>query len=92
MAGLATCDPNYPIAAWNRLIDQAKVTLNLLQKSRTNPNLSAYAYIFRQYDFVAHPLTPPGTHDVIHKKTGKQRSFDYHGVDGRMIGPSMEHY
>eukprot|EP00957_Ditylum_brightwellii_P034837 2639621-Ditylum_brightwellii.AAC.1 len=29
---------------------------------------------------------------ILHKKTGTQGSFDYHGVDGWTIGPSMEHY
>eukprot|EP00957_Ditylum_brightwellii_P078376 5959931-Ditylum_brightwellii.AAC.1 len=92
MAGLATCHPNFSIAEWVRLIDQANLTLNLLRMSRTNPNLSAYAYIFGQYNFNAHPLTPPGTQAIIHKKPGTQRSFAYHGVDGWAIGPSMEHY
>eukprot|EP00957_Ditylum_brightwellii_P059061 4480136-Ditylum_brightwellii.AAC.1 len=91
MAGLATCHPNFPIAEWGRLIEQTNLTLNLLQTSRTNPNLSAYAYIFGQYDFNAHPLTPPGTQAIIHKKTGTQGSFDYQGVGGWTIGPSMEH-
>eukprot|EP00957_Ditylum_brightwellii_P194744 14834102-Ditylum_brightwellii.AAC.1 len=92
MASLATWHPNFPIAEWDRLIEQENHPLNLLRTSRTNPNLSAYAYIFAQYNFNAHPLTPPGTQAIIHKKTGTQGSFDYHGVDGWTIGPSMEHY
>eukprot|EP00957_Ditylum_brightwellii_P187013 14243084-Ditylum_brightwellii.AAC.1 len=60
--------------------------------SRANPNLSAYAYIFGQYNFNAHPLTPPGTQAIVHKKTGTQGSFDYHGVDCWTIGPSMDYY
>eukprot|EP00957_Ditylum_brightwellii_P124025 9453914-Ditylum_brightwellii.AAC.1 len=53
--------------------------------SRTNPNLSAYDYPFGQYNFNAHLLTPPGTQDIIHKKTGTQGSFDYHGVEGTTV-------
>eukprot|EP00957_Ditylum_brightwellii_P021886 1650480-Ditylum_brightwellii.AAC.1 len=85
MAGLATCNPNYPITEWDRLIDQANLTLILLQTSQTNPNLSAYAYIFGQYNFNAHPLTPPGTQAIIHKKIGTQGSFDYNGVEGTAV-------
>eukprot|EP00957_Ditylum_brightwellii_P029060 2195330-Ditylum_brightwellii.AAC.1 len=70
MDGLATYHPNFLIAEWDRLIEQENLALNLLQMSRTNPNLSAYAYIFGHYDFNAHPLTPPGTQAIIHKKTG----------------------
>eukprot|EP00957_Ditylum_brightwellii_P073381 5576751-Ditylum_brightwellii.AAC.1 len=92
MVGLATCNPNYPIADWDRLIDQANLTLNLLQTSQTNPKLSAYTYIFGQFNFNAHPPTPPGMQSIVHKKTGTQGSFDYHGVEGWAIGPIMDHY
>eukprot|EP00957_Ditylum_brightwellii_P123678 9428720-Ditylum_brightwellii.AAC.1 len=77
---------------WDRLLDQANLTLNLLWTSRTNPNLSAYAYIFGQYNFNAHSLTPLGIQAINHKNPETQRSFAYHGVDGWTIGPSMEHY
>ena len=45
-AGLATVDPDFPLAEWDRLIPQANITLNLLRSARVNPKLSAYAYIF----------------------------------------------
>ena len=45
-AGLATVDPNFPLSEWDRSIDQANITLNLLRVSRSNPRLSAYAYPF----------------------------------------------
>eukprot|EP00957_Ditylum_brightwellii_P018319 1379631-Ditylum_brightwellii.AAC.1 len=59
---------------------------------QNNPNLSAYAYIFGKYDFNAHPLAPPGTHAIIHKKVGNRGSFDYHGINRWKIGPSLDHY
>ena len=45
-AGLATADPNFPLSEWDRLIPQANITLNLLRSARSNPALSAYAYIY----------------------------------------------
>ena len=45
-SGLATVDPDFPLAEWDRLIPQANITLNLLRSARVNPKLSAYAYIF----------------------------------------------
>ena len=45
-AGLASLDPDFPIAEWDRLLDQAFLTLNLLRAARINPLLSAHAYLF----------------------------------------------
>ena len=41
LAGLASCDPNFPIREWDRLLEQCKLTINLLRNSRVNPNLSS---------------------------------------------------
>ena len=32
-AGLATADPNFPLSAWDKLIPQANITLDLLQNA-----------------------------------------------------------
>ena len=39
LAGMALCNPKFPIAEWDHLLDQAVLTLNLLQASRVNPKL-----------------------------------------------------
>ena len=36
-AGLASVDPNFPLSEWDRLVQQANITLNLLRSARTNP-------------------------------------------------------
>ena len=41
--GLAAVDRDFPLAERDRLLRQAVITLNLLQASRVNPKLSAYA-------------------------------------------------
>lgn len=92
LACLATCHPDSPLAEWDRILDQANITLNLLRTSRTNPHLSAYAYLFDNYDFNAHPLVPPGSKVVLHKKTDKRASWEYHGVEAWYIGSSLAHY
>ena len=46
-AGLASLDPDFPVTEWDRLLDQAFLTLNLLQSARVNPSLSAYAFIWQ---------------------------------------------
>ena len=40
-AGLETCDSDFPLREWDRLIEQANITLNFLRSSRSNPKLSA---------------------------------------------------
>ena len=70
LAGLATCDPEFPISEWDRLLEQAEMTLNMLRTARCHPKLSSYAYIHGNHDFNKTPLAPPGTRVVIHKKPG----------------------
>ena len=60
-ACLASLDPNFPLSELNRLLEQKKITLNLLRSSRTNPQLSALSHVFGEFNFLATPLAPPGT-------------------------------
>ena len=92
IAGLASVDPKFPINEWHRLLPQAEITLNLLQSSRLNPRLSAYAYLNEKYEFTRHPMAPPVTKVVVHSKPHKRQTWGYHGEDGFYVGPSLEHY
>ena len=92
LSGLALCDPKFPVAEWDRLLDQAVLTLNLLQTSRVNPKLSSHAYLFGNFDFNKTPLAPPGTRVVVHEKPQQRASWDFHSVNGWYIGPSKDHY
>ena len=92
MAGLATCHSKFPIREWDRLIEQAELTLNLLRTSRVNPKLSAWAYVNGPFDFNATPVAPPGTKLIIHRKKEDRRSWEYHGKIGWYIGPAKNHY
>jgi hypothetical protein len=91
-AGLASCDPNFPLSEWDRLLPQAVLTLNMLRASRTNPRISAYTHIFGEYDFRSTPLAPPGTKIIAHVKPDKRNTWDLHGTDGYYIGPALLHY
>ena len=68
LAGFATCDGNFPLTEWDRLLPQAELTLNLMRTSRVNKKLSAHAYLFGNFNFSNTPLAPPGTKVLIHKK------------------------
>ena len=93
ISGLATVDPTFPIAAWNELIYQGMLTINHLRAYTTNNSLSAYEGIHgRKYDFVAHPLYPPGVRVVVLEPANQRESWAPHGLDGFYIGPALETY
>ena len=51
MAGFATCDQEFPLAEWGRLLVQTELSLNMLRSSRINPHFYAHTYIFGNFDF-----------------------------------------
>ena len=85
--GLALVDPDFPLSQWDRLLPQAVMTLNMLRASRANPKLSAYSYIFGEFDFNATPLAPPGTRVVAHSKPAVRGTWAPNGEDAWYIGP-----
>jgi hypothetical protein len=68
IAGLCSTDKDYPLDLWDKLIPQSVITLNLLRRSRINPQLSAYAQVFGAFDYNKTPLAPPGTQVLVHEK------------------------
>ena len=92
IAGLYTCDPQYPSREWDRLLPQCNITINLLRSSRRNASLSAYAALFGNFDYNATPMAPPGTKVLVHEKPGNRKTWAGHGTEGWYIGPSLEHY
>ena len=72
--------------------ESKNITLNLLRTSRGNPKLSAYAYIFGNYDFSATPMAPPGTKVVAHTSPDNRGSWELNGEVGWYVGPELEHY
>ena len=95
MEGSLPCSlvhPNYPMQEWDRLIPQGNITLNLLQASCIDPQLSAYTGLFGQFDFNRTPLAPPGTKVVFHSKPSKRASWVFHGQEGWYIELAMDHY
>ena len=78
-AGLASVDPKFPVSAWDKLIPQAIMTLNMLRTSRVNKKISAYTYQFGEFNFNATPMAPPGMKVVAHDKPKKRRTWDFNG-------------
>jgi hypothetical protein len=92
IAGLCSVDPTFPLKLWDKLLPQAKITLNLLQKSRSNPRITAYDQLNGHFDFNRTPLAPPGTQIIAHEKPDQRAYWDPHGVDGYYLSPNLDHY
>ena len=92
IATLATADPTFPLKAWDELIPQAEMTLNMMRSSRINPVISAYQQLCGKYDYASHPLTPPGMRVVAHVKPAQKESWAPHGLDGYYVGPALDQY
>ena len=59
--GLSTLHPDFLMTEWDCLLPQAFLTLNLLQHSNVNPQLSVHAYPFEQFNFNKTPYAPPAS-------------------------------
>ena len=92
IAGIASCDPNFPLHLWCYLMPQCLLTLNLMRGSRINPKLSAWAQVNGPYDYNKTPMGPPGTQILAHEKPSKRGTFASHAKEGWYIGPAMESY
>ena len=92
IATLCSCDMNFPLKLWDRLLEQAVITLNLMRTSSINERLSAYAQVHGAFDFNTTPLGPPGTKVLIHDRPNNRGTWSPHGTEGWYIGPAMDHY
>ena len=92
IAGLYTCDPQFPSREWDWLLPQCNITLDLLRSDRRNPSLSAYESLLGNFDFNKTPMAQIGTKTVFHEKRNNRLSWDGHGTEDWYVGPSMKHY
>jgi len=81
-----------PLHLWDKLIPQAVLILNLMRGSRMNPNLSAWAQVYGNYDFNQTPIAPLGVKVLIHKKPSNRTTWAPHAVKGWYIGPALNAY
>jgi hypothetical protein len=56
---LGGVDDRFPLSLWCHLVQQVKLTINLLQQSNVAPKVSAYAHGHRQHDHET-PICTPG--------------------------------
>lgn len=89
---LCMTDPDFPMGAWDHLVEHTEFTLNLLRGSHTNPSISAWAHLHGQPQFMVTPIAPAGTKVVVYETPEQRASWSPHGVDGFYVGPALQHY
>ena len=92
ISALAMTNSKFPLQLWDKLTSQVETTLNLMQASRINPNISAYEAIWSPYDWNCFSLAPPGCKAVIYKSPATRGSWGSRGMDAWYHGPSVNHY
>ena len=85
-------DDDFPANQWDRLIQIAVITLNMLRPSRINPKLSAYNQIWGNFDYNKTPLAPPGCKVVVHEFPEHRKNMAAHGKIGYFTNTVEDHY
>jgi hypothetical protein len=91
-AGWHSTDEQFPLYLWDKTLEQAELTMNLLRGSRINPALSAWEQIHGKYDFNRCPIAPPGVKVLTHEKTSQRAMWATHAFAAWYIGPALQHY
>ena len=87
LAGVAD---DFPLQLWDRLLPQAKITINLLRQSNATPTISAYAHLNGPFDYNKMPLAPMGCNVQVHEKSDSRGTWAFHSVDGWYLNTSPE--
>ena len=91
LVGIYSTDPDFPMKNWDRLVEQAEITLNLLRLSRLNPKQSAYAQLNGTFEYNETPMPPPGTITLVHDKPHNRGTWEPHGQEVWYVRPAMLH-
>ena len=82
VSGLSSCNPNFPLHLWDRLIPHSSLTLNLLRTSRLNPQLSVEAQLNGAFNYNHTPLAPPCTPVILNEAPSDCLTWAPYGDDG----------
>ena len=89
-------DERFPEGAWDYLLPQTNMTLNMLRPCTVNPAHSAYSHVHGAFNYNAHPLAPLGCRAIVHERAvnqgGRRGAWGNRGCIGYYIGPVMESY
>jgi hypothetical protein len=85
--GWHSTDNQFPLYLWDKTLEQAKLTLNIMRGSRINPSL-----LHGRYDFNKWLITPPGIKVLVHEKSNERATWSTHAFAAWYVGPALKHY
>eukprot|EP00804_Cyclotella_cryptica_P030317 CCRYP_011858-RA/>CCRYP_011858-RA protein AED:0.36 eAED:0.36 QI:0/-1/0/1/-1/1/1/0/366 len=92
ISGLCSTDRDFPSQLWDKLLQQAQDSLNMLHTYRIDPAKSAYEILDGPHNFNQNPWAPPGCRAILHEPGTTRTSWGLRGTDAWYIGPAMHHY
>lgn len=92
IANMCTTDYKFPVHLWDRIVEQATMTLNMLRACRFNTKMSAYTALHGEFNYSTTPLAPVGCRVSVHEKPTQRKSWDPHVKLGWYVGPEMNNY
>ena len=78
VAVLCGADESFPLQLWCQILRHAENQLNLLQKSRAMPQLSAFSHMYGDHDYNAHPWAILGQQVELHVTPKQRRTWESH--------------
>lgn len=79
-------NPNFVKLTWYHILEQAIITLDMLQPFKLNPMISVYMQVHGVFDFNSTPLALAGCKIIIHNWTHEHPAWAKHGSRGFDIG------
>jgi hypothetical protein len=64
----------FSLNLWDQIMPQAILTLNHIQGSHINPNLSVWSQVFGLADINQTPIEPPAQHLLVQEKPSTRKS------------------
>jgi hypothetical protein len=89
---LSGVEDRFPLSLWCHLMQPAELTVNLLRQSNITPNMSKYAHVHGQHNYMKCPFAPLGCVVMAHIKPKNRQSWDVHADTGFNIGMAIEHH
>ncbi|KAL7482020.1 hypothetical protein ACHAW6_007704 [Cyclotella cf. meneghiniana] len=81
ISSLCSTDHDFPAQLWDKLLQQAQDSLNMLCASRNDPSKSAYKTLEGPHDFNQHPWASPGCRAIIYEPVDNRTSWGPRGTD-----------
>ena len=91
IAGLCSCNDNFPTIMWRKLIRQYQDSLNMLRTSRVLPKVSVYHALEGPHYFNQIIFAPPVTRATILTPPERRYSLGSRALDAWYIRPEYHH-